>query len=297
MSYVRSLVSLVFSPFLLVSGCAFAPGGGEDLGEQEAPVSGSPTDSRRIITNGLPTSFFITHRESLIRLADSPLTPAALVKSPLIQSDHGRQLLGYVIQCALGWDDVLSAQHQGTTYLVEGGVGLATNWKNAALSASEKRWVSACLLAHSNAFGIKVPLSLRGNHPALATTAEEEQLHPVEEAAFYGDLFVSSASPAPMFACSGLGLKNACEMESNSWLDVRVCAQASGEVSECGFYVPGDCYNFAAASPGACSDIEGDGYGECHATMGSDGKVSPAYAEVITVYLRRDEGDSCGSAG
>jgi hypothetical protein len=294
MFYVRSLVSLVFSPILLVSGCSL-PAGGEAIGEQEAPVSGSPNDAKRIILNGLPMSLFSTNRESLISLAGGSLTSHAAAKNRLIQSEEGRQLLGYVMKCALGWDDVLSASYQGSTYLFDGGVGLATNWKDRALTATEKRWVSACLLAHSNAFGEKVPLSLRGNHPALATTPEEIKNYPVEEGAFYGDLFQASGSAAPMFACSGLGSKDVCELESNEWLDVRVCAQGAGSVSQCGFYVPGDCYDFASASPGACSEIEGDGYGACGPTFGSESATS--YDEVITVYLQRSAGSSCGSEG
>jgi hypothetical protein len=296
MSYARSLVSLVFGPILLASGCALsAPsdteGGGEELGEQGAPVSGSP-DNQRIILNGLPMSLFSTHRESLINLAGGSLTSHAAAKSQLIQSEEGRQLLGYIMKCALGWGDALSVSHQGSTYLIEGGVGLATNWKDGPLTASEKRWVSACLLAHANAFGNKVPLSLRGDHPALATTAEELEDFPVEEGAFYGDLFATAGSAAPMFACPGLGPKDACEAESNEWLDVRVCAQGAGSVSQCGFYIPGDCYNFEAAAPGACNEIDADGYADCRASMDLN---APAYAEVITVYLRRSAGSACGS--
>lgn len=293
MSYVPSLISLVFGSVLLASGCARpAPfEGGEELGEQGAPVSGSPTDNQRIILNGLPTAFFEAYRTSLISLAGGSLTSHAAVKSGLIQSQDGRQLLGYIAKCALGWDDKLNVSYQGSTYHFEGGVGLASNWKDGALTASEKRWVSACLLAHANAFGIQVPLSLRGDHPALATTPEEVVQYPVEEGAFYGDLFEESGSAA-MFACPGLGFKDACEAESNEWLDVRVCAMGAGSVSECGFYVPGDCYDFATPSPGACSEIEGDGYGACRPTMDPD---EPAYAEVITVYLKRSEGSACGS--
>jgi hypothetical protein len=298
MSYVRSLVSLVFGPLLLASGCASpvafvtSEGGEDDFGEQGTPVRGSPTGDHRIILNGLPTSLFVTHRAALVDLAGGAFTPNAAAKSPLIQSDEGRLLLSYVMKCALGGGDALTVQHQGTSFVFDGGVGLAVNWKAGALSAPEKRWVSACLLAHSNAFGHKVPISLRGNHPALATTADEEAQYPVEEGAFYGDLFAAQAGAAPMFACSGLGLSDPCELASNEWLDERVCAQAAGEVSECGFYVPGDCYNFAAAAPGACATVDGDGYGAC-----SDGAGAPVYEEIITVYLQHGAASSCGSGG
>lgn len=292
MSYVRNLVSLVLGPILLASGCLAPLEGDEEVGELGAPVSGSPTDSQRIILNGLPMSLFEAHRASLIQLVGGSLTSHAITKSGLLESAEGRQLFGYVIKCSLGWDDVLSVPYQGSTYLFEGGVGLALNWRDGALTAPEKRWLSACLLAHSNAFGIKVPLSLRGNHPALATTPEEVDQYPVEEGAFYGDLFTAPGIAASMFACPGLGFKDSCEVESNEWLDVRVCAAGAGTLSQCGFYVPGDCYNYAVASPGACSEIDADGYGACRPTMALD---APAYAEVITVYLRRSEGSPCGS--
>lgn len=289
---VNAMVSLAFSSILFASGCAFpaAPGAGEEVVDHEAQVSHSPTDAQRIISNGLPSALLVEHRASLISLGKAPLTQGALTQSPLIESDEGRQLLGYIMKCALRWEDKMHAKWDGVTYEIEGGVGLAANWKTGPLSPSEKRWVSACLLAHANALGEKVPLSLRGDHPNLAKNPGEEAEFPVEEAAFYGDLFDGSQSSPAMFACPGAGANDPCEAESNAWLDVRVCASGgSGTVSACGFYVPGNCYDFAAASPGACEDVDADGYGNCHGAAGS-----PVYEEVITVFLRRDSDSTCG---
>lgn len=304
MSYLRTLVSLFIGSILLGSaGCAASAGwegdvgdgeGGEEVASQEEEVSGSPT-SHRIVTNGLPASRLIQHREALIDLAERDLSPKSVAASPLIETDQGRELLGYVVKCALGWDETLVVPYYGKNFVFEGGVGLGEKWAGGGLSPSDQRWISACLLAHANAHGIEVPLSLRGHHPALATTLVEEEKYTVEEGAFYGNLLDASDIQAPMFACSGLAAHDTCELGSNTWLQARLCASAGGEVSTCGFTVPGDCYDFKAAAPVACEEADASGYSKCHPMVVTSvgGSMPSGYEEVITVYLMQGVNTPC----
>jgi hypothetical protein len=265
--------------------------GGEGVDASEEGVSASPT-THRIVTNGLAASLLVDHRDSLVELGQRELSSKTAASSPLIQTSEGRELLGYLMKCAFGWDDELTVARGDTAFVFEGGVGLGARWADGALQPSDQRWVSACLLAHANAFGIEVPMSLRGRHPSLATTPDEEQSFTVQEGAFYGNLFEPSKTKTVMFACAGAGLFDACEVDSNAWVDARACAKAEASVSECGFYVPGVCFSPGSASPAACGSMEAGAFGDCRGAMEGD-KAPEIYKEVITVYLMQSEGSTC----
>src|SRR5690606_28611369 len=95
-------------------------------------------------------------------------------------SEEGRDLLSYVARCALPEGDALVAEHGGVTYEFPGLLDLAPAWEDRALTAGEARQVSACLIAHVNAYGVSVPISLR-SAGVLDATAEEMSEFPVYE--------------------------------------------------------------------------------------------------------------------
>jgi hypothetical protein len=72
---------------------------------------------------------------------------------------------------------------------------LAPRWLKHKLNKSGQRWVSACLLARVNAHDTVEPISIRGKHPALALGPSEAFEFPLQEGAFYGNVF--SAEPDP----------------------------------------------------------------------------------------------------
>jgi hypothetical protein len=61
-----------------------------------------------------------------------------------------------------------------------------------------QRWISACLFARANANDVSVRLSMRGKHEQLATTEEELAGFPLQEGAFWGNLWRGE-----MYACYG----------------------------------------------------------------------------------------------
>ena len=146
---------------------------------------------------------------------------------------EGRDLMKYVARCALPPSATLRLDDADGTSVV-GGLGLATDWLSQPLTRQGQRWLSACLLAHVNAFGEHVLISVRGAHPQLveSVTAEERQAMPVQEGAFFGNLF---ADEPIAYVCAGEGAVNAQEKR-------RVCTAASepGSVSRCGMIFVGD---------------------------------------------------------
>lgn len=159
----------------------------------------------------------------------------------LIATAQARQQLKYLASCALDPDTVLHGAKDGQAYEFPGSMGLAPAWSKRALSLSERRWVSACILARTNAFGVSVQISMRATEPtftSLAATSGEVESHSLYEGAFYGDLF---ADQAFAFVCVG---KTHSSEQAVRAKRQRVCtdvAQDGSNVTQCGFVQTGIC--------------------------------------------------------
>ncbi len=186
----------------------------------------------------------------------------------LASTPDGRQVLKYIARCALPLGIDLIAEVNGQTYTFPGRLGLTPDWADHPLSASGRRWMTACLLAHTNYFGITVPISLRGETAALATSTGERDAYPVAEAAFFGDLFADPPYTASCIAPHQTG--------DSPYLDLRVCAEPDGDTSKCGFGLAGYCSWWTV-----CASAGSDGhYRDCRLDSSM-----PRVGEVITVYL------------
>lgn len=155
----------------------------------------------------------------------------------------GRERLQYLIGCALPEGVIVETIVEGQRYEFPGSIGLAPDWRERALTPSEARWVSACMLARTNAFGVTVQISLRAE-PApvesLETSSEERQQFTFRDAGFFGNLF---SDDAPAYVCTeGEGPQRARQLESLR----RVCSLPSSNADEpglsrCHFLIAGPC--------------------------------------------------------
>ena len=193
----------------------------------------------------------------------------------LLATDDGREVLSYIVSCALPDGMVLIDEdpEPGAPSEYFGALGLAPDWLDAPLDSVGKGWVSACLFARVNANAEAVPISLRGRHPELATTAQEELDYPVQEGAFYGNYFTPIEVPIAWFSCRGTGQAAG---ETGGVAD-RDCAEPSSDpnVSQCGFTYQGDCFG----KHKACAQDRGGVYSHC-----DDDESGPA-KQVITTYV------------
>ena len=206
----------------------------------------------------------------------------------LPHNESGRQLLQYIARCALVEGDSLRVVSGGDTWHFPGLLGVVPSWENAPLDHDGQEILSACLLAHVNAFGVSVPISARSSMLPEAD-AEESASYYYGDGAFYGNL--SAASPR----------KYACEIRANRYFDEttqtyrraaspnaheRICADAS-TAAECDFVHTGYCDQ-------ACSVVERDGdqwrFSNC---LGADGR---RYQHAFTVWLAGDGAESCDVA-
>jgi hypothetical protein len=105
-----------------------------------------------------------------------------------------REAMGYLVGCALlpdqrvEYDDRFDKTH----HQWDGHLGLCPTWADGPASVACQELVSACMLAHNNAFGRRVEISLRGHDEdgiALSLDPTEPDDFPWREGAFFGDLF------------------------------------------------------------------------------------------------------------
>ena len=136
------------------------------------------------------------------QLAESRLSSSELLYNSidgLEETAEGRELLTYIARCSLSSGDSLVVEHDGETYMMPGLLGLAPEWEDESLSGNQANLISACLLAHVNAFGVSVEISLR-SPGVLGAPWWERQSHPVHEATFFGDVF---GGQLRTFSCLG----------------------------------------------------------------------------------------------
>jgi hypothetical protein len=251
--------------------------------EMEQPGAEIGTSRQSVsATNALAYNRLVYNRLVYNQLAGNRLVYNELSENRLIYNSldnleataEGRELLFYIARCALGADDILVTQHAGTTYEFPGLLGLATDWVNGPLSGTKARRVSACLIAHVNAYGVSVLISLRGDGVLTASPSEITEF-PLYEATFFGDVFGSSLRT---YACLGGNGEIATALSTSRPL--RACADPSL-----------DCQVEAL---GYCRDIceqrsRHYGWTDCWAN-------GVRYRETLSSFLQADLGTSCQQA-
>ncbi|HLL85378.1 MAG TPA: hypothetical protein VK420_22090, partial [Longimicrobium sp.] len=154
-------LSLLAAPLMLALACQ--PGTPEG-----SPDFGARSDAFRI-GNGLGTqalalNALTTNRDALPTLIGGPLTAlfSDAYVSRQLTDPSAREVLGYIVSCALDSTQMLKTPWGK----LAGEAGLCPAWESSAPSQECLERVSACLLARNNAFGHRVPISMRGEDPA-----------------------------------------------------------------------------------------------------------------------------------
>jgi len=232
--------------------------------DQADSTDDSVTADPRIATNGLvPTAI---HPNSL---ANGALNGFAIsgAKGMEDTADH-RLFTAYLVGCALSTNQCVSSTYNGTTYTYCGVVDLAPAWTTRALTQSEIADVSACVLARANLVGMNVQISIHGDNAQLGCTSDELSYFNLEEAAFYGNVFTSTAGAK--HACNGVD--QVLYGDTIGDLPNRQCGQPDPNnpgYTLCGFVFDGNCADICSKSS------DGDHYTACGA----------AAANVETVHV------------
>lgn len=188
---MRTIVAVVFASAFLAASTS------------HGAISKNRLAANRLASNRLAANRLASNRLSSNRLASNRLAVNAIGAGALLATSDGRDVLSYLVSCALPANITLQATVGGTTYDFPGNLGLAPEWLHKPLSREGKGWISACILARVNAHDTAEAISLRGAHPALTISADEAALYTVEEGAFYGNLFRPAPKPIIWIACRG----------------------------------------------------------------------------------------------
>lgn len=272
-----------------------------------APAQADET-SNRIAANRIAANRIAANRIAANKLAASKISEnrleAASGAAKMLSTEDGREVYSYIINCALPEGKEIDATVPGATDTAPpdtlytcanescrfpGSLGLAEYWIDHRLDVKGQRWITACLLARVNCFGVKVMISLRGVAPQLLVGKHEAERYSLEEGGFYGNIFSDPSKPLDWNACRG---KDAAAGESGD-LELRVCTEPDPNDpthTKCGFNYAGDCGSYAdsATESKACNFFDSDGWYEgCLTGQATDeGSAAKPYSEVITTYVK-----------
>jgi hypothetical protein len=214
------------------------------------------------LTNGLAVSNGLAYQNGLAVSNGLAYTSGLSSTSGYMTSEAGRKLIKYIVECALPSGDSITKG----SYTFAGKVGLAPEWKYGTCGRYCQEWISACLLARTNEFGITVKIDMRANHSAIGTGPGGSEFTE-QEGAFFGNLF---ANPPKAYACQG---QNA----ANAYYSNRTCSYGRCAMKE---------VDYAYCSNG-CSYWYGGTQASCWASNNPySSDYSKSYDTVITTYLK-----------
>ena len=218
-----------------------------------------------VTTNRITSNRIAGNRIAGNRIAANNWDANEATMGELLATPEGQELLSFLIGCALPEGVTITADDTSTpaagdTVEFFGEIGVAPEWINRALDDTDRRWVSACILSRVNDNNVTVEISIRGPHPALATVPSERVSHPIEEGAFYGDIFGPVNRPLAWYACRG----RAQAAGEVGGLNDRDCTEpdpAHPGYTQCGFIFAGDCADYAPPRNNyACERFSLEGY-------------------------------------
>ena len=273
---IRCLVFLMIST---LTGCVMVDVEHDDVSSSTQAMNTS---------NSLSMNSLSMNSLSMNSLSMNSLDPDATVVGALTLNtsasngleydSEGRRVLAYSAKCALRDGDYLVAEIDGVTHVFPGLLGIAPRWAARRLTRPERHAVSACLLAHVNAFGISVELSLRGADIDVSATEQDEYL--VHEAAYFGDVFEEKPQ---MYVCWQAPHDQA--VASTDARSVRVCADRIDPDQPAGMCTSDPDNPFIVTGP--CSETcmrhtSGIGWDHCWSDSGQ------FYRDAINVWLSHD---------
>jgi hypothetical protein len=208
-------------------------------------------------------------------LTENSLTFNGLTENSLtlnaLTDPNARDVLAYVVSCALPADQTISVTVDGVEFSYQGQLGLAPEWGEADGSCGKdcQQWVSGCVISRLDFLGQKREISVRGENEGLKSCEAERETYTQREATYYGNIFVT---PQLRYACLPPGQTEI----------PRVCGPS---VDNCGVQVLGSCDDL-------CGHVRPDGsFPDCRVPDADDGQGhfdhdDAVYEGSVTVFLK-----------
>lgn len=262
-----------------LSGCTAEVGPGVEDSVAEAESAVIKTNALHV--NALHVNALHVNALHVNALHVNSLDPNSMsaIRDPSADGALAREFVKYTVACALTssqtfeftWTDAQDVDHPET---FPGVLGLAPAWDSGPLDLTGQRMVSACLVAHTNWYGMPVMLSMRAPEAPLKVIDPNELTdYPNVEGAFWGNLWEETPY---LHACYNA------DTVANSRAHQRDCAAGhlnpDNSVSECGpIDIVGPCSD-------VCVPVDGEtgAYPSCVVHPGQD----PGMTEhVVTTAL------------
>ena len=187
----------------------------------------------------------------------------------LMTTPGGRDIVKYMVKCALPASDSLTKQDQnGVSYTFPGAIGVAPALKNGPCDVACQERVSACMLAHVNNSGMNIDIWLDSEGAIGWGTSPD---FPYQEGSFFGNLF---PNPWQGFYCNGKGY------------DAGSVPGRLGEPIASNVYVNPYGGNVECGSSGQCAGYGNDGYNSCNTSINGQFKT---WSKVVTVWRNFDQ--------
>ncbi|MBK8011076.1 MAG: hypothetical protein IPK13_06975 [Deltaproteobacteria bacterium] len=169
-------------------------------------------------------------------LIEYPPTGFTAIMAPVVTAAY-KKIIEYLVQCALPADrSVTVYDEDGSPYVLEGAMGLAPEWETSVPTTTQRKLVSSCLAARTNANGQTVRISVRGG--GMSTNGVEKSVFSHVEGAFWADLFTSTPY---IKSCTG---------PDGGGISGRLCTTPGG----CGFEVMGSCADASVCAGAPAAD-------------------------------------------
>jgi hypothetical protein len=254
---------------LALTACAGAVESEEEGGEhvttaQQEMMTDNSLTANSLTANSLTANSLTANSLTANSLTANSLTANSLTAAALTDA-KAREVLTYIVGCALPAGAHFDLTIASTTYGYDGQLGLAPHWGVVGASCDLKCMtsVSACVLARLNYLGQTVPISVRGSNPALTETPSELTGYKKIDGAYYGNIF---KVPQIRYACLPPGLTSL----------TRVCGPS---LIGCVVDVLGSCNQ-------VCDAIQSDGsYPNCRDAL-QPVVGTKIYGGSITAYLK-----------
>jgi hypothetical protein len=178
----------------------------ETVDEAQQAVTTSNALTNNALTNNALTNNALTNNA----LTNNALNAGAL--NAALADPNARELLKYIVSCALPKGSQVNFTVDSTSYTYDGEIGLVPKWSNAnsTCDVSCQQLVSACVMSRVDFLGEKVLISVRGSAPGLITTAAERLLYPKGEGTYFGNIFKPNPERYACVAPGRIGLPRVC---------------------------------------------------------------------------------------
>jgi hypothetical protein len=201
--------SLGFTALLV--GCGEMANGTDDSAEQGqalALTNGLANINGLALTNGLAGVNGLANTNGLA-LANGLAGVNGLANTNgLMTTSGGRDVVKYLVKCALAAGDTLVKQDQyNVSYTYPGAIGLCPSWKTAGIATMQtcQETISACMLAHVNTAGVHIPIWLVSD-TSTAIGWGQDPNYPNQEGTFFGNIFqTNTAGHVDAYYCNGPG--------------------------------------------------------------------------------------------